>query len=362
MAKTRGNRILRFFDRYLGIALIRTLSLFKKKQPFPKSVKRIGLLKLSGIGDLIVLSGVIKDIKETYPDSDVILFCGAENRAIAPFVAGTSAIEKLNVFNIFESIRTLRSHKLDLLIDAEQWSRIDVIMSFFSKADYTIGFITKDQHRHFLFDVVAEHTPACHEIDNFRKLAHLAAVHSKSGLSLALEPISIEESERPFVVFHPWSISRMKAFKEWPEEHWTELGTALRREGFDILITGGPNDVNQSAQLAEKIGHEIAVGQVSSLAGKTSFKELTGYLKKAHCVISVDTGVMHLAAAVDASLIALFGPTSVHRWGPLSAKAITLSSPDPYMYLGFETLKNPPASMKMIAVEQVIAAFQSLRK
>lgn len=360
MIKTRGNLTLRFLDRYVGIPLVRILSAFRRKRLFPKNVKTIGLLKLSGIGDLIVLSGVLKDIRASYPDSQIILFCGPDNRAIAPFLPGVSKVESLSVVNVLETVQRVRSYNLDLLLDCEQWSRIDVLMGFFSKASYLIGFKTAGQHRHYLFDAIAHHKPTCHEVDNFRKLARLAQVHSLSGLTLTLEPAV--EQKQPFVIFHPWSISRMKLVKEWPEERWIELGNSLRREGFAIFVTGGKNDIQQSAELVDRLNQEPLPGQAVSLAGKTTFVELADYLKKASCVISVDTGVMHLAAALDVPLIALFGPTSPKRWGPLSRRAIALASPNPYMYLGFEFPKNPPACMRAIAVEEVIAAFQSLQK
>ncbi len=355
MVKTRGNPYLNFLDRYLGIFLVAFLSLFKKKQPFPRSLQTIGLLKLSGIGDLIVLSGVIKDIKIRYPHAHIILFCGAENQAIAPFITGVSQIKVLPLLNPLQAIKILRQKPLDLLLDCEQWSRIDVLLTFFSKSLYTIGFKTERQHRHFLFDACAHHSPLCHEIDNFRKIALCADVPCGNGPSLSIHSSPVVPTQKPFVIFHPWSISRMKAVKEWPEERWVELGGRLLQAGFEIFITGGKNDQVSSARLSTHIGAAV------SLAGKTSFPELADYLRKAACVISVDTGIMHFAAALHVPLIALFGPTSSKRWGPLSAQAITLSSSHPYMYLGFEVPKQPPRCMEEISVDQVFSAFQKMQ-
>lgn len=345
MAQTRGNPYLRFLDRYLGIPAIRLLC--RRKRTLP-SIKTIGVLKLGGIGDLIVLSGIIKDLRAHYPDATITLFCGTENRAIASFIPGVTVV----VLPLIEGVQILRRHQLDLLLDFEQWARIDVLMSYFSQAKYTVGFQTKGQHRHYLFDRAVPHTHTCHEIDNFRKIAAAVGVQSASSPHLHFPPCDEKLPER-YVLFHPWSVSLVKGLKEWPRTHWIALGRQFQELGYAVFITGGKQDMAESSHLAEVMG-------ATSLAGQTSFSLLAHYIQKAACTISVDTGVMHLAAALQVPLIALFGPTSPKRWGPLSQRATALSGGEPYMYLGFECPKNPPLCMEKILPEQVLDAFRSI--
>lgn len=353
MIKTRGNLYLRFFDRYVGIALVWILSWFKKKRTLPSSIQTIGILKLAGIGDLIVLSGVIHDIKKTYPEADIILFCGNENRAIAPFIPGIKTIEPIQVLKFSNAIKTLRSHHLDVLFDFEQWSRIDALLTFFSNARYVVGFKTVGQAKHYLFDSPVLHIYECHEIENFRRMIRSVGIPSETH-PIVIFPETPISPLKPYVLFHPWSISRVKGLKEWPKASWMALGMYLKEKGCQIYITGGQNDMLASENMAEEIGG-------ISLAGKTSFAELAQYIEEAVCTISVDTGVMHLAAALTKPLVALFGPTSPKRWGPLSSRAITVSGGHPYMYLGFEIPPQQPDCMSLITLEQVIAAFETFQ-
>jgi heptosyltransferase I len=80
-------------------------------------------------------------------------------------------------------------------------------------------------------------------------------------------------------------------------------------------------------------------------------------LAHSRLVVSVDTGIMHLAAALDLPLIALHGPTSSKRWGPISKNAVAIDSPDPhagYLYLGFEPPAGPSRCMEAITYERVL--------
>jgi ADP-heptose:LPS heptosyltransferase len=79
-------------------------------------------------------------------------------------------------------------------------------------------------------------------------------------------------------------------------------------------------------------------------------------LAKARLVVSVNTGVMHLAAAVGVPLIALHGPTSARRWGPVGPRAIALESPCDgcgYLDLGFEYSRQPRHCMNAISYRMV---------
>jgi ADP-heptose:LPS heptosyltransferase len=80
-------------------------------------------------------------------------------------------------------------------------------------------------------------------------------------------------------------------------------------------------------------------------------------LRDAAGVVSVNTGVMHLASCLDVPLVALSGPTSVQRWGPLSGSArnaTPATGPCGYLNLGFEYPPVPPACMEAISTDDVV--------
>jgi ADP-heptose:LPS heptosyltransferase len=142
---------------------------------------------------------------------------------------------------------------------------------------------------------------------------------------------------------------------------WAELAQELIGDGADVLITGGRSDRNRAEALSGMIG---CPGHVRVLAGDADLLHTMSYLAAAAVVVSVNTSVMHLAAALDQRLVALHGPTNPRRWGPLSTKAVIIG-PGPneggaYLNLGFEYPPNPPDCMSTIPVREVLDRARQL--
>ena len=99
-----------------------------------------------------------------------------------------------------------------------------------------------------------------------------------------------------------------------------------------------------------------------SIAGELSLPELASVLRDAAGVVAVNTGVMHLAALLDAPVVALHGPTSRRRWGPVGARSIALAPADTsgceFLNLGFEYPEGRVDCMERIAVDDVFAALR----
>ncbi len=103
--------------------------------------------------------------------------------------------------------------------------------------------------------------------------------------------------------------------KRWPLERYQELAHRLIRElDAQILLIGGPGDVPLNQQLQDALG--AREDAVINLTGKTSLDELAAQLEQCALFIGNDSSPMHLAAAVNIPVIAIFGPTSPQEYGP----------------------------------------------
>jgi ADP-heptose:LPS heptosyltransferase len=114
-------------------------------------------------------------------------------------------------------------------------------------------------------------------------------------------------AHRPLVVFHPGSGSPMKA---WHEEHWTHLGWTLAARGAQVVVTGSAAEARPAGRIAD------ATADARSVAGRTDLGTLAALFGRAALVVGVDSGPLHLAVAVGARTVHLFGPTDPAVYGP----------------------------------------------
>jgi heptosyltransferase I len=99
--------------------------------------------------------------------------------------------------------------------------------------------------------------------------------------------------------------------------------------------------------------------------GSDRFISLSHLLKRARIVISVNTGVMHLAAVLGVPTISINGPTDNRRWGPVGRWVEGISAPGAdcgFLHLGFEFDGHPTDCMERITVDRVVAAVEILSK
>jgi lipopolysaccharide heptosyltransferase II len=103
--------------------------------------------------------------------------------------------------------------------------------------------------------------------------------------------------------------------KRWPLERYQELARRLIHElDAQILLIGGPGDVPLNQQLQDTL--RVQEDAIINLTGKTSLGELAAQLEQCSLFIGNDSSPMHLAAAVNIPIIAIFGPTSPQEYGP----------------------------------------------
>ncbi len=339
LASQRVSLRLRFADRYVGIPVVRTIGLLKRRRPMPPDFRSLGLLQTAAIGDTILLAGVISDLKRLLPGKRIVLFVGPSNYEIARLLQGVDEVARLPVSRPFRAIRMLRRAQVDVLCDFGSWPRINALLACFSGAAFTLGFRTSEQYRHYTYDEAVEHSREVHEIENYRRLVSALGVDSKSPPRINLEPgVFNPLNVGTYVVFHAWPGGYKRSAKEWPDHHWVELAQRVSGLGLSIVLTGGEDDREKAERLCKRIGSAVSA-RVVNLAGTISLVQTARVLQDAAAVVSVNTGIMHLAAAVGALVVALNGPVPGRRWGPVGDRAISVdASADGcgYLNLGFE--------------------------
>jgi ADP-heptose:LPS heptosyltransferase len=216
------------------------------------------------------------------------------------------------------------------------------------------GVVTKKYDRHEIYDF-------------YDLLSLLGKLNPSPKMELMVTEIGRTEVGQFFrkkkeksklVVFHPGCGSDGTP-REWPLTSYAVLGNWILLN-FDVklVLTSGPEERKKTMDL-----NRLLNGRAMDLGGKLSWDGLIALVDESDLVVSGNTGVMHVAAALGKKQVALHGPTNPKIWGPLNSRAKVVSSPCPQcpcLKLGFEYHDRTSSCMDKISTEEVKSVISSL--
>ncbi|MFN0300433.1 MAG: lipopolysaccharide heptosyltransferase II [Burkholderiales bacterium] len=139
----------------------------------------------------------------------------------------------------------------------------------------------------------------------------------ESNRARALRELRLD-LDQPVVAFCPGA--EFGPAKRWPVRHFVALARALAAKQRRVWLFGGPNDRGITRAIREGAGDTV-----TDLAGRTDLATAIDLMSCAGCVVANDSGMMHVATALDRPLVALYGSSSPHHTPPLSPAARILS-------------------------------------
>jgi heptosyltransferase-2 len=113
--------------------------------------------------------------------------------------------------------------------------------------------------------------------------------------------------------------------KQWPEEHYAAVANAKLREGWQVWILGSRNDEQTAGGIVRLLDKPLR-NHCHNLAGRTQLVETIDILALADAVVTNDSGLMHIAAAVNTPLVVVYGSTSPDFTPPLGDKVAIVKS------------------------------------
>jgi heptosyltransferase-3 len=376
----RGRSNNRRLDYWVGIPLLYLLASFHRLKKPPTKTKKIGVLCSAALGDTLLFSGALQDLRAAYPAAKITHLCTKDNLAAAEIIPGADSRMLISLTDPWTSIRAIRSQNFDMMLDFTAWPRLTAIYTLLSGAKYTVGFRTPGQYRGRGYDRTFEHRSDCHEVVNLRALVQVSDNPSKQ-LTLAGDPevlkvhtvihtpkIVVQDiaqvpfaAESDVIVLHLWASGQRSWLREWPQDRWVQLAMRLAKPETMFVITGAPYD---QLKIEPFLGKLHAAGlRAEAFVSPDGLNTLTHVLREARLVVSVNTGVMHLAAIAGAALVAINGPNSNRRWGPIGPQAVGVEAPGQgcgYLHLGFNFDGHPTDCMERTTVDQVYTAAQDL--
>lgn len=338
-----------------------------------EEVRRILLIKPSSLGDVVHALPTLAALRRRFPDRHIAWLVEEE---VAGVILGHPLLDRVLVSGrkrwqralrrpgslmpvLREALsfaRELRAGRYDLVIDLQGLLKSGLLLPL-TRARYRVGFAkAREGGRLFL-----THAVVCpdglHAVDRYLLCASLLGAE-KEPVEFFLPTAPSDEARAesllaqvgpgPRVVLHAGARWRTKL---WEPEQFAGLGDLLAEKlGAAILLTGSEADV----PLTRRIGALMRSRPVE-LAGRTGLKELAALLKRVELMVTVDSGPMHMAAALGTPLVALFGPTDPRRTGPYGGDPVILQKKLPCSpcLKRHCQIEEDRLCMRLIAVEEV---------
>jgi len=322
---------------------------------------KVLIVKPSSLGDVVHALPVLRLIKKHLPDSKVYWWI---KTSLAPLLEGDPDLAGLIPFDrwrwrwpwhwheAWQSLQTLRRHRFDWILDLQGLLRSGIV-SWLANGSRVAGLEDNREGVQAFFDVALPCPfPNAHIVDRYLSVLPLLGVPASGDFqwlpvrSLALEAVNSR--------WHPgglrWIIlapGARWANKRWPAEYYAELVRLLaeRQPDLQFAILGAAYDRDLGAFITS-----ANPGRCLDLTGLTTLPELIEWLRLGEVVVTNDTGPLHLAAAMDKPLVALFGPTNPLRSGPYGkiAQVMQANLPCVPCMKDFCRLENPLECLRVI--------------
>lgn len=357
----RGSVVNRWLDRYVGIAALKAISCFNRRQGLPSVFRTIGLLASPTIGDTLLTSGAVLDLRTAFPEARLIYFTpSGPPRSAVDLIPGIDDIQLIDLLQPALTVKAMRKCDLDLIVDFTQWQRITALYCGLSGARYRLGFSSSGQHRHYLYDESVLHSANAHETENFSSLVRALGVRATCLPRLNV-PAQRLSGANTSIIFHPWATGDRAFLREWDTRNWVEVAKKLAGNETVFEVTGSRLDLPKSEDLVRRLRSNGLRARTFSDSG--GLLGLCHQLQQSELTISVNTGIMHLSALLGTPTVSLNGPTSAHRWGPVGPKTRSVGprgGGGGFLHFGFEFSGNAEDTMRRILVDDVFAAAQDL--
>ncbi len=324
---------LQLIDRYLGIPLSALLSLGpgKKRPPDSGGMKNILVIKMLGMGSIILMSPMVRSLRKRFPEARVDFLTMDNHGPICRMYKLADRVFTVDfggpgrfIFSNLKTIRELRSVKYDLIIDAEFYSRYTALVSRLCGGASVAAFYSRNVYRGKLSRVRVYFNQYRHMIDNFlelamnvdapitdRRLSRPAISDSLRSGTEDLLRLSGLNPDRPYVLFNPHVSSTSSHIdRSWPLEYFRQVGAYLHRRGYQAVVIDAPGKSDYVDQLVE-----MSEGTVKRLIREVSLEGLSALIERAFLLITNDSGPLHMAVSLGTPTFSFFGTETPVLYG-----------------------------------------------
>ncbi|MFA7419078.1 MAG: glycosyltransferase family 9 protein [Melioribacteraceae bacterium] len=327
-----------------------------------KNPKNILIIKWGALGDMVISTGAIRSVKETYPNARVVLLSNSLMKQIAP---GGSIVDELIVYDekkhhgvkavthLLRLILYLRKYKFDLAINLRWHSDRCAMIAYLSGAKERVSSGPHNMMRLYTTKVPFPQG-RYHEVHRNFDIVKAVGVKVKDETPFTFISKADELFAQDFfqknnfnkentVCIHPGA---SKPIRAWLPERFREIAKMLV-ENYDVnvIVTWSGKEKELAEYVASVYPEKIFVAPQTKCIGG-----LAALIKNCKMCLTNCTGPMNVAVAVQTPTCAILGSSDPTDWGPYGEIHRTIKSP---LVLESYTNEQEGEAMKAVTVEQV---------
>lgn len=352
----------------------------------PKHFKNILVINLMHIGDLMIVTPILRTLRHAYPDARLSLLADKKLADLVScnphldeclFIDKKGADDKLPAF--IKYIGYVRSKQFDLVINLHRNERASALAAF-SGAKRIVGY-AKPGFSWFFDKVVENNHWTQHQVlAHFEALIATGVIEQEdiddAGLEMVLPPGAEDSAAALWQKAYPHAgpAKKVVAFnigaswptKRWLPEYFAQVADSLIDDGCLIAFFGGPMDTAMVDECVGFMNHrenerdENGNPLITRFTGRVSLGELAALLKRCALMITTDSGPMHVGVAMHVPIVTMFGASPVPGFYPYDGKDILIKTPAPCHPCGIHNCPKQGEEnfmcMKLIPPEAVLAA------
>jgi ADP-heptose:LPS heptosyltransferase len=301
-----------------------------------ENIKVIVVAKLIGMGSILQSAPLLKALRQRYPKAKLVYVTMRSNREL---LQRLSAVDEVLVLDdrtlLTMASTTLRTiyglvrQRADLYFDLEVYSGFASLLALWATTRNRLGF-----YRHSVAFKKGIYTHLVYFNTRmpvrqlYLQLGRVAGI--PAGQSELMGPILVDNREREsvamflsklpgwepgkaYIVLNP-NASDLLLERRWPAEYVLESINRLIASGSQVALMGAPSEASFVTGLYDMLPPEVQF-HVANTAGRLSLGELLALIEGAACVLTNDTGPMHMAIALQRPTVCLFGPANPEHYG-----------------------------------------------
>jgi len=299
-----------------------------------KDYNNILVVKFGAIGDVIMATPTLRALRKRFPKAHISLLVGEWSKEAAEgnpnldelIVVDDAIFVKKQLLRVISLVRSLRKRKFDLVVNLHRSLAMNLFTRFVAKE--RAGFNRSGEGRFNTIRVDCAPIENLHEAQKYLEVAKAIGApeeeleydfyfseedESAARKFLADSGVDLNKDRvLGFMVGGGRNPGMFLASKQWGVDKWAELaGMVIESLGAKVVFLGDRDDYLAGEDVRARMRHKAA-----NLCGKTTIKQAGALIGLLNLIVTPDSALMHIGAAVGTPVIALFGPTDPKLYAP----------------------------------------------